>query len=76
MLQDSIGVVVKPSHVPSKGTIGDNPSLHKKKVRLGKPSSTVDDPPVDTKSVDNMVFDEVNNIGTSNFSERYNFHSF
>jgi len=33
----------------------------------------MNDPPGDTKSVDDMVFDEVNNIGGFNFSERYSF---
>jgi len=31
----------------------------------------MDDPSRDTKSMDDMVFDEVNNIGDFNLSERY-----
>jgi len=36
----------------------------------------VDDPSGDIKSVDDMVFDEVNNIGSFNLSERYKFCPF
>ena len=32
----------------------------------------MDDPSRDTKSMDDMVFDEVNNISRFNFSKRYN----
>ena len=35
----------------------------------------MDDPSGDTKSVDDIVFDEVNNIICFNFSERYSFCS-
>jgi len=34
----------------------------------------MDDPSGDTKLVDDMVFDEVNNISRFNFSEQYNFY--
>ena len=34
-------------------------------------STVMDDPSGDTKSMDDMVFDEVNNIGDFNLSERY-----
>ena len=33
----------------------------------------MDDPLGNTKSVDDMVFDEANNIGSFNFGERYSF---
>ena len=33
----------------------------------------MDEPLGDTKSADDMVFVEVNNIGSFNFRERYNF---
>ena len=39
-------------------------------------SIVMDDPPGDTKSVDDMVFDEVNNIAGYNFGERYSFTLF
>ena len=35
----------------------------------------IDDPPGDTKSMYDMVFDEANNIGSFNFDEPYNFRT-
>ena len=36
----------------------------------------MNDPPGDTKSVDDMVFDESNNIASFNFSEQYSLAHF
>jgi len=36
----------------------------------------MDDPPGDTKSMDDMVSDEINNIGSFNFSKWYSFRPF
>jgi len=36
----------------------------------------MDDPPGDTKSMDDMVFNEVNTVGSLNFSEWYSFRPF
>ena len=33
----------------------------------------MDDPPGDTKSIDDMVFDEVDYVNSLNFDERYHF---
>jgi len=34
----------------------------------------MDDPSGDTKLMDDIVFDEVNNVSRFNFSKRYNFY--